>query len=245
MTPNPVVPRSATVTHPGDNAAAVTAAATALLAAEPITANAWFTALRRGTMSRGEFISSQRQFYCAVGFFPRALAALTARLPSSQDRAVLVHNISEEHGFDEEEPALGFRSHLAHDRTFLTFLDSLGVSAADMQAETPRPPVQAFNLGLLGACSMEPAGFAMGALGLIEYAFAGISALIGQEVVAAGWVPAARLVHYSLHAEVDKRHAAEMFAAAARTGAPVSTICEGLAFGHFLFNRLYVDLLRP
>jgi len=49
-------------------------------------------------------------------------------------------------------------------------------------------------------------------MGIIEYAFAGISATIGQAVVERGWIRQGDLVHYALHAEIDERHAQEFFA---------------------------------
>jgi pyrroloquinoline-quinone synthase len=217
-----------------------------LLAATPLIMNDWFTGLSLGTMSREDFSRSQRQFFFAVGFFSRALAALVVRLPGSEDREVLVHNLSEEHGLDEAEPVAGFRAHLAHDRTFLAFLESLGVTRSEMKREVARPAVQAFNLALYGACSMESQGFAFCALGIIEYAFSDISALIGRRVVEQGWVAADELVHYNLHAEIDKRHAAELFEAAERwekCAEPSVAMLSGLKFGHHIFNRLYMDLL--
>jgi len=216
--------------------------ASALLEVVPILGNGYFRSLESGEMTRQDFTRSQRQFFHAVGFFSRNLATLAARLPTSAGRAVLVHNLSEEHGLDEENPVEGFRAHLAHDRTFARFLETLGVDAETLAASHPDPPVQAFNLALLGACGTEPPGFALAALGMIEYAFADISALIGRRVVELGWVKSGELVHYSLHAEIDKRHAAELFDAAEATGDDDACLTRGIAFGRYIFDRLYRDL---
>lgn len=215
--------------------------AVALLDAAPILGNRYFSGLREEKTTRDTFGKSQAQFFHAVGFFSRNLATLTARLPTSRQRAVLVHNLSEEHGLDEENPGLGFRANLAHDRTFSRFLETLGVG--DPWNIPPEPPVLAFNLALLGACAAQPPGFAFAALGMIEYAFADISAFIGKRVVDLGWIRADELVHYSLHAEIDKRHAAELFEAAEATGEEENSLAAGLAFGHHIFNRLYEDLI--
>jgi pyrroloquinoline-quinone synthase len=222
--------------HPPTEAAAID-----WLTARPILRQRYFKDLADGRLPHQAFVDSQVQFSHAVGFFSRCLAALIARLPTSAARAVLVHNLAEEHGLDEEHPALGFRPPFAHDRTFAKFLLSLGHDATTV----PRPPVQAFNLALLGACSAESPGFAFAALGIIEYAFADISAEIGRHVVQRGWVQAAELTHYSLHAEIDKRHAAELFEAAERAediDYANDSILAGLAFGHYIFARLYLDL---
>lgn len=223
------------------------ASAIGLLSVGPILENPYFRTLADGSMPREEFIRSQVQFFYAVGFFSRSLAALIARLPTSAGRAILVHNLSEEHGLDEEHPAEGFRPQFAHDRTFARFLSTLGIGSEELTASAPEPPVQAFNLALLGACGSKSPGFALAALGVIEYAFADISALIGRRVVELGWVKAEELAHYSLHAEIDKRHAAELFEAAegaVQTDGHDTSILGGLAFGRYIFDRLYQDLIR-
>ncbi len=222
-------------------------AAVELLTTEPILENGYFRNLEEGTLAKAEFVASQVQFFHAVGYFSRNLAALISRLPTSAGRAVLVHNLSEEHGLDEEHPAAGFRPQFAHDRTFARFLETLGVDAATLSASPAEPGVRAFNLALFGACSTESTGFALAALGVIEYAFADISALIGRRVVELGWVKAEELVHYSLHAEIDKRHAAELFEAAEEaenTREPTIPILGGLSFGRYIFDRLYMDLIH-
>ena len=215
-----------------------------LLSADPILENDYFRRLEGGIMPKADFVQSQLQFFHAVDFFSRNLAALASRLPTSAGRAVLVHNLSEEHGLDEENPAAGFRSQFAHDRMFARFLETLNIDAKVLAASVPEPAVRAFNLALLGACSAESPGFALASLGMIEYAFADVSALIGRRVVDLGWVKADELVHYSLHAEIDKRHAAELFEAAENTSEPTTSILRGLAFGRYIFDRLYIDLIR-
>jgi pyrroloquinoline-quinone synthase len=218
--------------------------AVALLASTPILGNRYFLTLAAGSMAKKEFVHSQLQFSYAVGFFSRQLAALIARLPTSAGRAVLVHNLAEEHGLNEEHPAAGFRPQFAHDKTFSHFLSTLGVSPEELVANFPEAPVRAFNLALFAACSSESPAFALAALGMIEYAFADISALIGQGVVQQCWVKAEELVHYSLHAEIDKRHAGELFEAAEDTLAIHecrSSLTSGLEFGRYIFDRLYRD----
>lgn len=217
-------------------------AAIALLEVAPILGGAYFRSLSSGEMLQKDFAHSQTQFFYAVGFFSRNLATLAARLPTSAGRAVLIHNLAEEHGLDEENPAEGFRPHLAHDQTFAKFLKTLGVDAESLAASFPEPPVQAFNLALLGACAAEAPGFALAALGMIEYAFADISALISCQVVSLDWVKSHELVHYCLHAEIDKRHAAELFEAAEEDCADHDLLIRGLAFGRYIFDRLYQDL---
>lgn len=209
----------------------VRAYADQLLQRHPLADHPYFSALLSGHMDKRRFINSQRQFLHAVKFFSQAMAALLARLADSGSRQVLIHNLAEEHGWDEERGGQ-FQPGLAHDHTFLRFLDCL-----QTQPDLARPPVQAFNLALLGACSSQSVPFAFASLGMIEYDFADISAVIGQSVVKQGWVPAEELVHYSLHAEIDKRHASEFFQQV--DCAPRLEVEAGLEFGCHIFRQLY------
>ena len=60
----------------------VTAKANAVLADVGLLHNPYFEALRRGTMSLEAFRRSQEQFFFAVTFFPRPMAALVGRIPT-------------------------------------------------------------------------------------------------------------------------------------------------------------------
>ncbi len=212
-----------------------------LLTQRPILGELYFTSLADGRMARETFVRSQRQFYFAVRFFSRPMAALMSRMPDSSSRRTLMRNLAEEHGLDDAEDG-GLDPAMAHDRTFLAFLATLGVSQDEMCSETEGSEVRAFNLALLGACFGESPSFAYACLGAIEYAFADISALLGKAVVDRGWIAASELVHYKLHAEIDKRHAAEFFK---EVGPDAAADAEaGVAFGLHIFARLYSELLR-
>jgi pyrroloquinoline-quinone synthase len=106
--------------------------------------------------------------------------------------------------------------------------------------------VLAFNLALMGTCSAGEPEMAFACLGIIEYSFADLSAIIGRSVVDRGWVPGDRLVHYALHAEIDKEHAEGFFRMVQRSwnagGAARSRVEQGLALGLYIFHRLYEDL---
>ncbi|MFN8610952.1 MAG: iron-containing redox enzyme family protein [Vulcanimicrobiota bacterium] len=205
-----------------------------LLLQHSLTSHPYFQALTSGSMSRDSFIDSQREFLHAVRYFSRAMGALLARQPTSTGRQALMHNLAEEHGWDEDKGGQ-FQPGLAHDQTFLRFLDTLRAQPAP-----PGPEVLAFNLALYGACATEPVPFAFASLGMIEYAFADISALIGRSVIERGWVDREKLVHYSLHAEIDKRHAAEFFEVV--VDEPRLQVESGLEFGWHIFSRFYRSL---
>ena len=82
-------------------------------------------------------------------------------------------------------------------------------------------------------------------MGIVEYAFAGISAVIGKEVVQRKWVSSELLVHYKLHAEIDERHAEEFFAVIESAWDNENRryyIEQGLQLGAYIFDRLYRDM---
>lgn len=212
----------------------------------PLFHNGYFTLLEEGEMSREVFAATQKQFYFAVRYFPRPMAALMARMPDSSLRQGLVHNVSEEHGLDVGTGE-GFDPLLAHDVTFCRFLALLGVGKEEVHNQREGAAVRAFNNSLMGTCLMEPADLAFACLGVIEHSFAGLSALIGKSVTGQGWVPSGALVHYSLHAEIDQRHAADFFknveGAWLAGGVSRAAVEDGVRLGLHLFNRLYEDLL--
>jgi len=109
----------------------------------------------------------------------------------------------------------------------------------------PRPPVHAFNSILMSACASDEIETGIACLGIIEYAFASISASIGQAVVSRGWVPSNDLIHYALHAELDIRHADEFFAIIEPRWDDTTRkqhIEQGLELGAYAFDQLYRNL---
>jgi len=199
--------------------------------------NPYFVSLANGSMSKDVFRVSQEQFFFAVRYFPCPMAALIARMPDPTSRLDLLHNLVEEHG--------DFRPEQFHQNTFLAFLASIGGQNPEAAGITPLPAVHAFNAVLMAACACDEIEVGVGCLGIIERAFADISALIGAAVVQRGWVAPGDLVHYALHAELDIRHAEEFFAVVeskwddrGRRG----LIEQGLELGVYAFDRLYRDL---
>jgi len=105
--------------------------------------------------------------------------------------------------------------------------------------------LRAFNSVLTSACVLDELEVGVACMGIVEYAFAGISATIGEAVVRRGWVRQEELVHYALHARIDERHAEEFFAVIEphwENQARRYFIDQGLQLGAYAFNRLYLDL---
>ncbi len=198
--------------------------------------NPYFQRLRGGEMSRAEFCHSQRQFYFAVDFFSRPMSALLMRMSCPKKRLAILANVVEEHG--------EFQPTAFHEATFRKFLDALCQESMGDAAQMGAP-VHAFNATIMSACVTDPLQVGIACLGIIEYAFADISALIGRAVVERNWVHRQDLVHYSLHAEIDKQHAADFFGLLRHDWDDPSgraLVEQGLRLGAYAFDRLYRDL---
>jgi pyrroloquinoline-quinone synthase len=199
--------------------------------------NAYFKELESGAMTLDAFRKSQEQFFFAVTFFPRPMAALVGRIPHPRLRLDVLQNLVEEHG--------EFQEAKFHHTTFLKFLRTFGARADELENAGPIVAVRAFNSVLTSACVLDELEVGICCMGIIEFAFARISALIARCVVERGWIPADQLMHYDLHAEIDERHAEEFFAVVQdRWNEPSRRyyIEQGLELGAYAFNRLYQDL---
>jgi pyrroloquinoline-quinone synthase len=215
-----------------------TACAERVLKRIDILGNPYFRSLADGSMSLPVFRRTQEQFFFAVTFFSRPMAALVGRIPHPRRRLDILHNLVEEHGeFDEEA---------FHHTTFQRFLRSIGARWEEKELLPLWPAVRAFNAVLTAACVLDELEVGVGCLGVIEHAFAGISALIGRAVVERGWVAEEDLVHYKLHAAIDERHAEEFFAVVEPSWPDPARryfIEQGVELGAYAFDRLYRDLL--
>jgi pyrroloquinoline-quinone synthase len=226
-----------TMSH-SSRAPQVTAYAGRALEKVGILRNPYFKALKDGSMSLAAFRRSQEQFFFAVTFFPRPMAALVGRIPDPKARLDILHNLVEEHGeFDE---------HAFHHTTFQQFLRTIGSQPGRVDELPVAPALRAFNSVLTSACVLDELEVGVGCMGIVEYAFAAISALIGQTVVTRGWLKPEELVHYRLHAQIDERHAEEFFAIIEPLWADRARryyIEQGLDLGAHIFDRLYREML--
>lgn len=215
----------------------VTARAAAVLRNRDILRNPYLNALQNGDMSPECFRRTQEQFFYAVTFFPRPMAALVGRIPHPRQRLDILHNLVEEHGeFDETR---------FHHTTFQQFLRTIGSDPDKLGDVILWPALRAFNSVLTASCVLDELEVGVGCMGIIEFAFAGISAAIGKSVVNRGWVAAEQLVHYKLHAEIDERHAEEFFAVVEPLWDDPRRrhfIEQGLELGAYIFDRLYRDM---
>lgn len=197
----------------------------------------FFKHWKASTMSRRVFLHTQRQFRHAKNYFSRPMAALISRITAFDKRIDVLANIVEEHGdFD--------KSH-SHSQSFLAFVGTMAEGIDDPDtSNVPSPPVHMFNSTLMAVSQNEPAAVAAACMGIIEYTFSDISAMIAEKVIANNWVTLDRLVHYNLHAAIDKDHAEDFFILSedAMNGPGREEVLAGLRLGAYVFNKLYEDL---
>src|SRR5438105_12151837 len=122
----------------------VTACAARTLEKSGIRRNPYLQALQDGSMTLEGFRRSQEQFFFAVSFFPRPMAALVGRIPNPKARVDILHNLVEEHGEFNEEAF--------HHTTFQAFLRSIGSEPEKIEAAAVPPALRAFNSVLTCAC---------------------------------------------------------------------------------------------
>ena len=227
------------VEPPAAGAPRTRARADEILASTGLHDNPYFVELANGGLSLEAFRASQEQFFFAVAFFSRPMAGLVARSPDYASRVDILHNVVEEHG--------DFQMSSSHAATFQVFLRSLGADPAGLKTLRPSPAVHAFNSVLYSACLLEELELGIACMGIIEHAFAGLSARIGNGVVERGWVAREKLVHYALHAELDQRHAEEFFLlieSGWEDARQRELIERGLLLGAHAFDQLYRELYK-
>ena len=203
--------------------------------------NPYFESLRDDTFDFDDFVETQIQFYFAVVFFNRPMAALAAKIPTSELRLEVIRNVWEEHGEGNTS--------LMHEKTFLAFLDRLaGIKPEDIEKRAMWPEVRAFNTVLVGACVMDEYLIGAGVMGIIERMFSDIASWLGEEVVRHDWIPVEKLIHYNLHEDLDIKHADDFFDVLRPAwDADVENryyIEQGLRLGACVFNALYEGLYK-
>ena len=203
------------------------------------TENPYFTSIKKGTFDKDDFIETQIQFYFAVIFFPRPMAAAAAKAPTHKARLEIMRNVWEEHGEGNE---IAF-----HGTTFLTFLERIGdLSEDDLAYRKLWPEVRAFNTLLTGACVMDEYLIGVSVLGIIELMFSNISAWIGQGILENDWLNKNDIIHYNLHEKLDIKHSQDFFdvlvPAWNESEENRYIIEQGLRMGAYSFDSLYRGL---
>ena len=202
--------------------------------------NPYFQSLADGTFDKDDFIETQIQFYFAVTFFSRPMAALAAKIPLPHMRLEVVRNVWEEHGEGNLKKA--------HAHTFEELLKRLGnINLSDIDKRSLWPEIRIFNTTLSGVCVLDDYMTGVGTLGIIEQMFSDISSIIGKEIVKNKWLSEDQLIHYNLHEKLDEKHAWDFFSIVEKAYENQEHryyIEQGMWMGATLFNALYAGLFE-
>ena len=204
--------------------------------------NPYFIALKSGAFTKEDFVETQIQFYFAVLFFSRPMAALAAKIPTPEQRLEVLRNAWEEHGEGMLDKT--------HGRTFLELLKRLNDITPEMVEDRKLwPEVRIFNTTLVGAAVLDDYLIGVGMLGMIERMFCEISSWIGRDIIARGWMTAENMIHYNVHEKVDIRHSQDFFDILEpvwnrNDPSEKYSIEQGLRLGATVFNDLYRGLYR-
>lgn len=204
------------------------------------TQNPYFKALQNKTFEKDDFIETQIQFYYAVVFFSRPMAAAAAKIPDPKQRLEVVRNVWEEHGEGDLSDI--------HGHTFTEFLSRMGVNnIAEIEKRALWPATRQFNATLAAATVIDEYLVGVGTMGIIEQMFSTISAWIGQGIIHNEWLTKENMIHYDLHEELDIKHAKDFFDVIEPTWKKGSVddryiIEQGIWLGAFTFNQFYENL---
>jgi len=201
--------------------------------------NPYFKGLQDGSFTKEDFVETQIQFYFAVVFFNRPMAALAAKIPAAELRVEVLRNVWEEHGEGDAKRV--------HGHTFIEFLSRLAaVGTSDIEKRTLWPEIRIFNTVLSGACVLDEYLIGTAMLGMIERMFCDISAIIGHSIVARGWLKPEQMIHYNLHEKLDIKHSDDFFDVLRPSWEKSLEnryyIEQGLRMGASVFNGLYRGL---
>jgi pyrroloquinoline-quinone synthase len=201
--------------------------------------NPYFTSLHNGNFDKDDFVETQIQFYYAVTFFSRPMAALAAKIPLPKMRLEIVRNVWEEHGEGDLKKA--------HTHTFEELLKRLAnISVEDIQRRALWPEVRLFNTALIGISVLDDYMTGIGVMGIIEHMFSSISHKIGSGIIKRGWLNNETIIHYDVHEKLDVKHSKDFFDIVEETYQTSAEnryyIDQGIWIGATLFNSVYKQL---
>jgi pyrroloquinoline-quinone synthase len=199
-------------------------------------AHPYFSNLLNGNTSKSAFVESQKHFAYMVKYFSRPMASVIANIPNAITRSALVANLWEEHGQGDPQRI--------HGRTIVTLVERLGGDVDALPEDEVVPVVDVFNSALKGIAAYQDYRLSTSVFGGIERTFVDVSHLICKGIISRGWLPEGQITHYSLHKEIDIRHAEEFLEVAAESwGDPDGQVLikRGIRLGARLFANVYTE----
>lgn len=202
--------------------------------------NPYFKMLNEKKFDKEDFLETQIQFYFAVIFFSRPMAAAASKVPNYHLRLEIVRNVWEEHGEGDLSDI--------HGHTFSELLYRLGVKDIhEIEKRALWPATRQFNTTLAGATALDEYLVGVGVMGMIELMFSEISGWLGNGIIHNNWLTVDKMIHYNLHEKLDIKHAQDFFDVLKPTWDKGNVddryiIEQGLMLGAFTFNQLYENL---
>lgn len=183
-----------------------------------------------------QFISSQINFIDAVDNWSKILGIMLSKVPTDQERTVIINNLYDEHGSGDYTKS--------HVNTFRSFMASLGypnkLELHDFNKKTYQC-VKKFNDSLYTYLNTHNWIHNIAMLGIIEYVYITISTHIHNYVKQ--YIPSNQITHYSSHEILDVKHSTELFELIVPYLSTHETdIKDGIITGYTIFYSLYDGL---
>lgn len=178
-----------------------------------------------------DFILTQKLFAKAVDHWSRVLGKLLDKVPSHEERLVIVRNLYDEHGNGNI-----LNSHV---ETFNRYLLSMeNIYGGNIEIDTVNNPATIFNKELDGMLENKSWIYSVAALGMIEYTYITVSKIINKYIT--NFITQDKIEHYSLHEILDVEHATELFSIINKFyDSNNDEILAGIRYGYEIFNKLY------
>ncbi len=200
--------------------------------------NPYFSALLEKRFAREDFVETQIAFCHQVAMFNRAMMLAATHIARPERRWPAVANVVDEHHRGDVA-----RAHHFTIREFVRRVS--GDPDIDIDARAMWPEVSQ-NVAVMLGSSLLGHDYGLSGLAMVERMFADISGWIAEGVVSNGWLSEEQLIHYNLHAQLDMRHADELFDVLREDWerGPESRyyVVQGMWVGGWSFNALYTGL---
>jgi pyrroloquinoline-quinone synthase len=160
----------------------------------------FYRAWVNGELTKEHLAIYAEQYWHHIEAFPSYLETLRDRLPEGTARNAIEENLRDE-----------VEGH--HDDLWLAFAAAVGVTTKQLQASRPTTATTAAIDQFKTACSEQSRAFGLGALYAYE-AHTPATAVTKTEGLRDRYdIPEAGRTYFDVHAEVDEKHAADLFAA--------------------------------
>ena len=185
--------------------------------------------------TKDSFIKSQEAFINAVDMWSKALATIMTKLPTYEDRLLVLENLWDEHGCGDLNKC--------HVNTFRLFISDLGrkgrINTGTKYDSYDK--VMKFNSKILEYVQGENWIKSVAMLGMIEYTYIDVSSCINKYVN--NFIEQENINHYTLHETLDEKHARDLFKIIeAYYFNFKEDILEGINDGYKFMDNLYEDL---